>query len=211
MLNKLWCHNHLLFSANQITRSRLLIQIYILNNKQCRSRSVGFFRRQLIWIFTVCKGRAYPGSAGPGLIICKFMHDIQLFMSTHTTHYFDAKLECCKLFKYAWIHMVNFMPFCAREITFVASCLLFLHKIPSEKRLTIKGKNLLPREQILSFYSRPLFRRETKLLRELPPLKLSFYSRPLFRRETKLLRELPPLKVYHLNLKYCQWSWWQLQ
>ena len=35
--------------------------------KQCRSRSVGFFRTQLIWIYTVCKGRVHPGSAGPGL------------------------------------------------------------------------------------------------------------------------------------------------
>ena len=35
--------------------------------KQCRSRSVGFWRSQLILIFTVCKGRAYPGSAGQGL------------------------------------------------------------------------------------------------------------------------------------------------
>ena len=26
-----------------------------------------FFRSQLIWIYTVCKGRAYPGSAGQGL------------------------------------------------------------------------------------------------------------------------------------------------
>ena len=46
----------------------LLIHIHILNDKQCRSRSVGFFRSQLIWIYTVCKGRAYPGSARPGLI-----------------------------------------------------------------------------------------------------------------------------------------------
>ena len=37
------------------------------NNKQCRSRSVGFFRSQLIWIYTVCKGRTYLGSAGLGL------------------------------------------------------------------------------------------------------------------------------------------------
>ena len=36
------------FSANQITWSRLLLQIYILNPKECRSRSVGFFRSQLI-------------------------------------------------------------------------------------------------------------------------------------------------------------------
>ena len=34
---------------------------------QCRSRSVGFFRSQLIWIYTVCKGRIYQGSAGQGL------------------------------------------------------------------------------------------------------------------------------------------------
>ena len=31
-----------------------MIKIYILNGKQCRSRSVGFFRSQLIWIYTVC-------------------------------------------------------------------------------------------------------------------------------------------------------------
>ena len=37
------------------------------NGKQCRSRSVGFFRSQLIWIYTVCKCRVYPGSAGQGL------------------------------------------------------------------------------------------------------------------------------------------------
>ena len=38
-----------------------------LNDKQCRSRSVGSWRSQLIWINTICKDRAYPGSAGPGL------------------------------------------------------------------------------------------------------------------------------------------------
>ena len=44
------------------------IQFRLLNDKQCRSRSVGFFRSQLIWIYTVCKGRIYLGSAGQGLI-----------------------------------------------------------------------------------------------------------------------------------------------
>ena len=34
-----------------------------LNGKQCRSRSVGFFRSQLIWNYTVCKGKVYPGSS----------------------------------------------------------------------------------------------------------------------------------------------------
>ena len=61
LLNKLRCHAHFQFTANQITWSRLLIQIHILNGKKCRSRSVGFFRSQLIWIYTVCKGRTYPG------------------------------------------------------------------------------------------------------------------------------------------------------
>ena len=60
MLNKLRCHIHFQFSANQITWSRLLIQIQLLNDKQCWSRSVGFFRSQLIWIYTVCKGKVYP-------------------------------------------------------------------------------------------------------------------------------------------------------
>ena len=38
-----------------------------MNDKQCRSRSVGFFRSQLIWIYTVCKGRVHTGSAGQGI------------------------------------------------------------------------------------------------------------------------------------------------
>ena len=69
LLNKLRCHAHFNFSANENTCSKLLIQIQILNDKQCRSRSVGFFRSQLIWIYTVCKGRVYPGSAGQGLTL----------------------------------------------------------------------------------------------------------------------------------------------
>ena len=36
MLSKLRCHAHFLFSATQITWSRLLTQIHILNDKQCR-------------------------------------------------------------------------------------------------------------------------------------------------------------------------------
>ena len=49
----------------------------MLNEKQCRSRSVGFLRSQLIWIYTVCKDRVYLGSAGQGLIssihVCPFI------------------------------------------------------------------------------------------------------------------------------------------
>ena len=69
MLHKLICHTYFELTANQITWSRLLRQIHILNAKQCGSISVGFSRSQLIWIYTVCKRNVYPGSAGQGLII----------------------------------------------------------------------------------------------------------------------------------------------
>ena len=64
MLNKLRWHAQFWLSANRVHWSRLLIWIHILNGKQCRSRSVGLIRSQLIWIYTVCKGSVYPGSAG---------------------------------------------------------------------------------------------------------------------------------------------------
>ena len=54
-------------TTNQITWSRLLIQIHILNDKQSRSRSICFWQSQLIWIYTFCKSRTYQSSAGPGL------------------------------------------------------------------------------------------------------------------------------------------------
>ena len=44
---------------------------------QCRSRSVGFFRSQLIWIYTVCKDRVYPSSAGQGLIGCSALNHLR--------------------------------------------------------------------------------------------------------------------------------------
>ena len=71
-------------STQTNTWSRLLIQIQILNGKQCRSWSVGFFRSQLIWIYTVCKSRTYPGSAGQGLtiprkyLLCYQKHPIKI-------------------------------------------------------------------------------------------------------------------------------------
>ena len=34
---------------------------------QLASSEVGFFRSQLIWIYTVCKGRVFPVPAGEGL------------------------------------------------------------------------------------------------------------------------------------------------
>ena len=58
---------HLNFSQSDYL-IRIVAIIHIHNGKQCRSRSVGFFRSQLIWICTVCKCRVYPVSAGQGLI-----------------------------------------------------------------------------------------------------------------------------------------------
>ena len=43
----------LLIFTNQITWSKLLLKIHTLNGKQCRSRSVGFWRSQLIWIYSL--------------------------------------------------------------------------------------------------------------------------------------------------------------
>ena len=84
LLNKLKCYAYFQFSGNQITWSSLLIQIHILKGKQCRSRSVGFFRSQLIWIYTVCKDRVYPGSAGQGLNILKQLYSVKRLLKINT-------------------------------------------------------------------------------------------------------------------------------
>ena len=92
MLNKLRCHTHFKSSANQFSWSRLLIQIQIMNGKQCKSRSVGFFRSKLIWIYTVCKHRAYPGSAGQGLKLTKWYEADALQKTfTQSTNHQDIK------------------------------------------------------------------------------------------------------------------------
>ena len=114
MLNKLRCYAHFQFSANKIAWSRLLIQIHILNDKQCRSRSVGFWRSQLIWIYTVCKDRVYPGSAWLGLrnfatmaIQNRFWSDRWRFWSDewmHTLIWIFARPKCGKVrFLLLWL------------------------------------------------------------------------------------------------------------
>ena len=49
MLNKLICHAHFQFPANQITWSWFLTEIHIFNNTA--DPHVGFFRSQVIWIY----------------------------------------------------------------------------------------------------------------------------------------------------------------
>ena len=63
MLNKLICHAHFYFSANQITLSRLLIQIQIFNDSADPDQELNNLALQM----DVCKGRAYQGSARLGL------------------------------------------------------------------------------------------------------------------------------------------------
>ena len=52
MLNKLRCHAYFQFSAGHITWARLVLYMYILNDKQCRFRSVGFFRSHAYFQFS---------------------------------------------------------------------------------------------------------------------------------------------------------------
>ena len=80
LLNKLRCHAHFLFSANQITWSRLLIQIQILTGK---------LQIQITWllqIYTVCKGRAYPCSTGQGLMTTFFGTNAIVIARVHCTN-----------------------------------------------------------------------------------------------------------------------------
>ena len=70
--------SHLIF--NQSEHLIKVVHIYSkLNDKQCRSRSVGFFRSQLIWIYTVFKGWIYPGSARQGLRVNSPIHLIHIY------------------------------------------------------------------------------------------------------------------------------------
>ena len=48
------------------SHSDCLIRIVAINS-HTRWQTVQIFRSQLIWIYTVCKGRVYPGSAEQGL------------------------------------------------------------------------------------------------------------------------------------------------
>ena len=59
-------HPPLIFSQSDYL-IRLLIQGHIINDIADPDQVACFFRDQLIWTYTVCKGTAYPGLAGQGL------------------------------------------------------------------------------------------------------------------------------------------------
>ena len=50
-----WLTMHILSPETDNCPSRISGNKFIYDAKQCRSKSVGFFRSQLIWIYTVCK------------------------------------------------------------------------------------------------------------------------------------------------------------
>ena len=92
-------HPLLIFSQSDCL-IQVFVQICILNGKQCRCRSVGFFRSQLIWIYTVCKCRVYLGSAGQGLRVILFrlcLPSLQLVLVLCGT------LECLIILHYSVI------------------------------------------------------------------------------------------------------------
>ena len=88
--------------------------------------------------------------------------------------------EKCKWYKRVFFFFFFFFFFCAaallclrglfagyfslkQDATFVASCLRYMHQVPSEKGSTVKGKHLLPlglNVFLFSFCSKPLFRRK---------------------------------------------------
>ena len=110
-------------------------------------------RSQLIWIYTVCKGRAYPGSAGPRLMSHE---DLWLEDNSHgmsgIIFSWTSKIECClaQLWLLLYGEAIHF-----QERQPCHSCILLFLK----RGLLKKERICSPWEQILCFYYRPLFRR----------------------------------------------------
>ena len=65
------------------SQSDYLIQIVDINSytewQTVQIQVSWLLRSQLTWIFTVCKGSAYTGSAGQGLIKCTSIDIIRLY------------------------------------------------------------------------------------------------------------------------------------
>ena len=76
MLNKLRCHPTSNFQPIRLLDPGVWYKFAYLMANSADPKSVGFFRSQLIWIYTVFKGRVYPGSAGQGLITHKALSKI---------------------------------------------------------------------------------------------------------------------------------------
>ena len=67
----------------KISQSDYLIQVDTYSHTEWQTVQIQIswlWRSQLIWIYTVCKGRAYPGSAGQRLTVC----NLRVHCHTHT-------------------------------------------------------------------------------------------------------------------------------
>ena len=78
------------------SRSDYLIRIIDINShtewQTVQIQISWLLRSQLIWIYIVCKGRVYPGSAGQGLIIQENIFRLLMSLSVfneHTQHRFS--------------------------------------------------------------------------------------------------------------------------
>ena len=105
----------LLIIFSQSDKLIRIVATNLHNSKQCRSRSVGFFRSQLIWIYTVCKGRVYPGSAGQGLSYPQLPPNPALRLSVIGSNYASSR-------KHAFIILTPLNP----KLAFTGVYIIFL-------------------------------------------------------------------------------------
>ena len=144
----------LLIFSHSDSWSRLLIYTQIVNGKQCRSRSVGFIRSQLIWICTVCKGRVYLGSAGLELILAKLFFSFFfffLFLVFFLFIYLFFHVLSCSL-SITKTYLYNFDPlkphFYIVKLGFTGVYIIFL--ISGQKHRLWSGSNKYPQSMFLS-------------------------------------------------------------
>ena len=67
---------------------------------------VGFFRSQLIWIYTACKGRIYPGSAGQGLIFNSSCITVVAVVNVEVKQVCVLKIFILKIFIHIWFDLI---------------------------------------------------------------------------------------------------------
>ena len=91
---------------------------------------VGFFRSQLIWIYTVCKCRVYPGSAGLGLKVDNwaqliFFYLFDVFIANYTEVFYQNEYfmrNVCQGFYLSYVAKLTILDFTsnakARFVTF---------------------------------------------------------------------------------------------
>ena len=103
--------------------------------------------------------KMYP--AGELAVLRQLLLFFKLTQGIFNTSYSDMENFAFLLFASLKGKLVDFPSLPSREMTFVTSNCFHVHQFSTEKGSAIKGKNLQG-EQILTFYSRPLFRKEVK-------------------------------------------------